>query len=175
MPLGTTDDGFLLVAARLIAYRRIDIAVTAATRLGRDLIVVGDGPESARLKALAGPTVRFTGRLLRPQLLDLFSRCHAYVVPGIEDFGIAPIEAMAAGKPVVGLRAGGVSETVVDGVTGVLFGGPSTEGLVDALERLDALTFEPTRLRTIARRYDTAVFRDRFRSLLERRGIIGAG
>ena len=124
---------------------------------------------------LAGPTVRFTGRLPRPQLLDLFSRCHAYVVPGIEDFGIAPIEAMAAGKPVVGLRAGGVSETVVDGVTGVLFGGPSTEALVDALERLDTHTFEPTRLRTMARRYDTAVFRDRFRSLLERRGIIGAG
>ena len=129
------DDGFLLVAARLLAYRRIDLAVAAATSVGRDLIVVGDGPELERLQASAGPSVRFMGRVDRTTLLDLFARCHAYLVPGEEDFGIAPVEAMAAGKPVVALRAGGARETVIDGVTGVLFDRPVVDDLIEALDR----------------------------------------
>ena len=121
IPLSDRDDGFLLVAAHLLAYRRVDLAVAAATALGRELVVVGDGPESARLRASAGPSVRFLGRVDRPTLVDLFTRCHAYLVPGVEDFGIAPVEAMAAGKPVIAFRAGGATETVVEGRTGVFF------------------------------------------------------
>ncbi|HEX2221395.1 MAG TPA: glycosyltransferase, partial [Candidatus Limnocylindria bacterium] len=110
--LSMDDDGYLLVAARLLAYRRVDLAVRAATALGRELIVAGDGPERARIEALAGPTVRFLGSVPRPDLVELFRRCHAYVVPGEEDFGIAPVEAMAAGKPVIALGAGGALDTV---------------------------------------------------------------
>jgi glycosyltransferase involved in cell wall biosynthesis len=162
------DDGFLLVAARLLAYRRVDLAVAAATRLGRDLIVVGDGPERNRLEAFAGPSIRFLGQVDRAVLLDLFARCHAYLVPGEEDFGIAPVEAMAAGKPVVALRAGGVRETVVDGETGTFFDAPESEPLVDAIERLDGLRLDHAVIRRRAEEFDRQVFLDRWRELLRR-------
>lgn len=164
--LSDQDDGYLLVAARLLAYRRLDLAVAAATRLSRDLVVVGDGPERAHLEAMAGPTVRFLGHVERPILLGLFARCHAYVVPGEEDFGIAPVEAMAAGKPVVALRAGGARETVIDGVTGILFDSPSVESLIDALTRLESLRLDAAVIRRNAERFDTSVFRERWRTLL---------
>jgi glycosyltransferase involved in cell wall biosynthesis len=165
------DDGFLLVAARLLAYRRIDLAVEAANRLGRELVVVGDGPEAARLWALAGPTVRFTGRLDRPALADLFARCHAYLVPGEEDFGMAPVEAMGTGRPVVALRAGGALETVLDGATGVLFDAPTVESLVAAIERSDSMTFDRHAIRAQAERFGVDVFRRRFVELFERLGV----
>jgi glycosyltransferase involved in cell wall biosynthesis len=171
IPLGTTDDGFLLIVARTLAYRRVDLAVEAATRLGRELIVVGEGPEDARLRRLAGPTVQFLGRVDRSRLLDLFGRCHAYLVPGVEDFGIAPVEAMAAGKPVVALNAGGPAETVVDGITGVHFERQTTEALTEAIERLETLTLDPAAIRTWAERFDTEVFRQSWRALLARSGV----
>jgi glycosyltransferase involved in cell wall biosynthesis len=171
IPVGTVDDGFLLVAARLLAYRRIDLAVEAATRLGRELVVVGDGPERPRLESLAGSSVRFLGRVDRATLLDLFGRCHAYVVPGVEDFGIAPVEAMAAGKPVIGFRAGGVAETVVDGRTGVLFDEQSTDALVDAIQLLDTLPIDSNACRARAEAFDTSVFHARFRALFVRLGV----
>ena len=104
------DDGYLLVLARLLRYRRIDLAVAACTRLGRPLVVVGDGPELAGPRRLAGPTVEFRGFVPRAEAVDLLRRCHAYLVPGVEDFGIAPVEAMSAGKPVVAFRAGGATD-----------------------------------------------------------------
>lgn len=172
LSVSTNDDGFLLVAARLLAYRRIDLAVDAATRTGRELLVVGDGPERTRLERSAGPSVRFLGHVDREQLLGLFQRCHAYLVPGEEDFGIAPVEAMAAGKPVVALRAGGVRETVVDGLTGVFFDRAEPWSVVDALSRLDRTSWDAAAIRARAEQFDTAVFRARWASLLER---VGAG
>ncbi|MEW5991539.1 MAG: glycosyltransferase [Chloroflexota bacterium] len=165
------DDGYLLVAARLLAYRRIDLAVRAANRLGRELVVVGDGPEGARLRTLAGPTVRFTGRLDRGALVDLFGRCHAYLVPGEEDFGMAPVEAMGAGVPVVALRAGGALETVVDGATGVLFDAPTVDALVAGIERADSMSFDRHAIRANAERFGVDVFRRRFVELLARLGV----
>jgi glycosyltransferase involved in cell wall biosynthesis len=165
------DDGYLLVAARLLAYRRIDLAVEAATRLGRELVVVGDGPELQRLRSLAGPNVRFLGRLDRSTLVDVIARSHAYLLPGIEDFGIAPVEAMAAGKPVIGIRAGGVAETVVDGETGVLFDEQTPDALVAAIERLDALTLDPAAIRSRAELYGTPVFIAKWQALLARLGV----
>lgn len=169
--LGERDDGFLLVAARMLAYRRLDLAVEACSRLGRELVVVGDGPERTRLEAIAGPSVRFSGRVDRPTLVDLFRRCHAYLVPGVEDFGIAPVEAMAAGKPVIAYRAGGTAETVVDGVTGLLFTRQDATALAGAIEQRDTVTFDPLMIRARAEEYDTAVFRARWRRLFERAGV----
>jgi glycosyltransferase involved in cell wall biosynthesis len=169
--VSTQDDGFLLVVARLLAYRRIDLLVEAATRLGRPLIVAGDGPEAGRLRVLAGPTVRFLGRVDRPTVVDLLSRCHAYVVPGEEDFGLAPVEAMAAGKPVVAYRAGGALKTVVDGQTGVLFDRQTPEALAAAIERLDSMSFDRDVIRANAERFSAPVFRSRFIELLQRLGV----
>ena len=171
IPLSTRDDGFILVAARMLAYRRLDLAVAAATALGRHLVVVGDGPERTRLGTLAGPSVRFLGHVDRPTLVDLFARCHAYLVPSVEDFGIAPVEAMAAGKPVVAFRAGGATETVVDGRTGIFFERQETAALAEAIERLDGLSFDPAVIRARAQEFDTVVFRGAWRELLERLGV----
>ena len=165
------DDGFLLVAARMLAYRRLDLAVEAANRLKRDLVLVGDGPEEARLRGLAGPTVRFTGRLSRAALDDLFSRAHAYLMPGEEDFGMAPVEAMAAGKPVVAFQAGGALETVLDGQTGVFFEHPNVEALVTAIERLDTVKWDHAAVHQHAMNFDRSEFRERFLSLLQRHGV----
>ena len=165
------DDGFLLVAARMLAYRRLDLAVEAANRLKRDLVLVGDGPEEARLRGLAGPTVRFTGRLSRAALDDLFSRAHAYLMPGEEDFGMAPVEAMAAGKPVVALRAGGALDTVIDGLTGLFFERTEVDDLVAAVERLETHSWDPGTIHEHALAFDSEAFRGRFRSLLERHGV----
>jgi glycosyltransferase involved in cell wall biosynthesis len=165
------DDGYLLVVARLLAYRRIDLVVDAATRLGRSLIVIGDGPEAQRLRTRAGATVRFLGTVDRRTVVDHLERCHAYVVPGEEDFGMAPVEAMAAGKPVIGLKRGGVTETVIDGSTGVLFDGPNVDSLCNAIERLDGIPFDRAAIRARAEAFDPSVFRRRWRELLERLGV----
>jgi glycosyltransferase involved in cell wall biosynthesis len=167
----SADDGFLLVAARLLAYRRVDLAVRAATQLGRPLMVVGEGPEMARLSRMAGPTVRFLGHVPRATVVELMRTCHAYLVPGVEDFGIAPVEAMAAGRPVVAFGAGGVAETVVDGLTGVFFHEPTVDALVGAIAELDRSSFDRLVIRRRAEEFDTAVFRRRWLDLFERLGI----
>jgi glycosyltransferase involved in cell wall biosynthesis len=145
--------------------------VDACTALDRELVVVGDGPERERLEASAGRSVRFLGRVDRAALLDLFARCHAYLVPGIEDFGIAPVEAMAAGKPVVGFRGGGVAETVVDGQTGVLFDRQDATSMAEAIQRLDGIALSSSAIRQRAEAFDTAVFHARWRELFRRLGV----
>jgi glycosyltransferase involved in cell wall biosynthesis len=165
------DDGYLLVASRLLAYRRVDLAVAACRRLGHELVVVGDGPERRRLEAAAGPRTTFLGHVPRSRLIELFEACHAYLVPGIEDFGIAPVEAMAAGKPVVAFAGGGAMETVIDGRTGVFFERPTADALAEAIERLGSLRIDPDEARAQAARFDVSVFRRRWRELLGRHGV----
>ena len=165
------DDGFLLVAARMLAYRRLDLVVRACRERGRPLVLVGEGPELTRLQALAGSETTFAGFVARDELLDLMARCSAYVVPGVEDFGIAPVEAMAAGKPVVAFRAGGVRETVVDGVTGVFFDEPTSESLGAALDTLDSLHLDRLAIRAQAERFDRRLFLERWRALFARYGV----
>jgi glycosyltransferase involved in cell wall biosynthesis len=169
--VSTRDEGYLLVAARLVAYRRLDLAVQAATRLGRELIVVGSGPERRQLQKLGGPTVRFTGQLPRGELVALFEGCHAYVLPGEEDFGIAPVEALACGKPVIAYGRGGATETIRDGIDGVLFSDGSTDGLAAAIERLDAMSFDRSVLRARAEMFDGHHFRRAWRDLLATAGV----
>ena len=169
--LSDKDDGFLLIASRLLAYRRLDLAVTAARSLGRQLVVVGNGPERGRLERISGPTVRFMGHLPRAELVDLFMRCHAYLLPGEEDFGIAPVEAMAAGKPVIAFGRGGATETVIDGVTGVLFSKQSTLGIAEAIERLDSIAIDHAAIREHARQFDRQAFFASWRALLGRQGV----
>jgi glycosyltransferase involved in cell wall biosynthesis len=170
-PLSTADDGYLLVVSRVHAYRRLDLLVRAATALGRRTIVVGDGPELPSLRAIAGPTVEFVGFKDRDGVREYVRRCHAYVVPGNEAFGIAPVEAMAAGKPVIAFRGGGALDTVLDGVSGVFFDEQTPAALATAIERLDTLVFDPAEIRANAERFSPSVFRERFVELFRRLGV----
>ena len=169
----TQDDGYLLVVARLLAYRRVDLAVAAAVASGRELVVVGVGPERKALEALAakGTGVRFEGNATRERVIELMSGCHAYLVPGEEDFGIAPVEAMAAGKPVVAIGRGGTAETVIDGVTGVLFDDPTSQALLEAIDHLGSLNLDPVRIKAHAQQFAPERFRSEFRRLFERLGV----
>jgi glycosyltransferase involved in cell wall biosynthesis len=146
-------DDYYLVVSRLLGYKRIDLAVAAATRLGRRLLIVGAGPAGARLAALAGPTVEFLGEQEDEVVTDLMERCRGFLFPGEEDFGISPVEAMAAGAPIVAFKRAGATETVVDGVTGVLFPAQTVDAVCEALERLEAGEWPAARNRSRAEEF----------------------
>lgn len=128
---------YYVTVSRLVAHKRIDLIVQAFNRLGLPLLVVGDGPERPRLERGARPNVRFLGFQSDENVACLLSRARAYLSAGIEDFGIAVVEAQAAGCPVIAYRSGGVLETVVEGRTGVFFNHPCWESLAQAVERFE--------------------------------------
>ena len=137
------DDVYLCLC-RLVPYKRVDLVVEAFNRTGLPLVVIGDGPERARLQAMAGPSVRLLGRRPDAEVNAWLERCRAYVYAGLEDFGIAPVEAMAAGAPVIGLGQGGLLDTVrclrsgCSQPTGLLFPQQSVDSLAAALEQFEA-------------------------------------
>jgi glycosyltransferase involved in cell wall biosynthesis len=157
---------FFLVVSRLNAYKRIDLAVRACTAHELPLVVVGDGPERAMLERVAGPTVRFAGRLPDAEVTALFETCRAFILPGEEDFGLTPIEANAAGRPVVAFARGGALDTVRDGETGVLFHDATIESLGCALQAVRSRCWNRDQLRAHAERFSESVFVARFRAML---------
>lgn len=166
-PSPTVEDYFLVVS-RLIPYKRIDLAVQAATRLGVPLKVGGKGRDMDRLREMAGPTVEFLGYVSDDQLPDLMARCKAFIFPGLEDFGITPVQAQAAGRPVIAYGGGGALDTVIPGKTGVLFGKMTVESLMEAMQSFDPTNYDPTILRTHAQQFDTQVFKRQISEYIER-------
>jgi glycosyltransferase involved in cell wall biosynthesis len=160
----TRPGSYFLVLSRLVAYKRVELAVEAFTRLGLPLRVVGDGPERARLERIAGPGIEFSGYAMDEQVAGLIDGCIALIFPGEEDFGIVPVEAMAAGKPVIGLGRGGLQETVIDGKTGLLFPEPTAASLIDALSRFSPSDFDPKAIAKHAARFS----KDRFKKEISR-------
>lgn len=152
-------DDYYLIVSRLIPYKRIDLAVEACTRLGLKLKIAGRGRDLERLRALAGPTVEFLGYVPDAEVARLMARCRAFIFPGLEDFGITPVQAQAAGRPVIAFAGGGALDTVIAGETGVLFADQTVEGLCTVLEHFDPHAFDPAELHRHARRFDSAVFR----------------
>ncbi len=165
---------YVLLSA-LMSHKRIDLAIEAFNQLGLPLVVVGDGPDECRLRSLAGPTIRFAGRVDDERAAQLLTSARAVVVTSIEEFGIAAVEAQAAGRPVIAAGAGGALETVVEGVTGTLWNGGAQE-LAAAVVDFDALSVDPVVCVANARRFDTEIFREAFprevdAALLERHGV----
>src|SRR3954454_21493054 len=132
-----------VVLAELMAHKRIDVAVEAFSRLGLPLVVVGDGPGGRRLRRLAGPNVRFTGRIADEQVARVLEGARALVVTATEEFGIAAVEALAAGRPVIALDEGGVRESVEPGVTGVFYERNDPEALAEAVLAFDPMAVDP--------------------------------
>ena len=164
----------LLVISRLLPYKRVDLAIAAATKAGIGLDVVGDGPLLRELRELAGPTVKLHGRVDDATVTALLEGCRALVLPGIEDFGIVPVEANAAGKPVVAYGAGGVCETQVPGVTAAFFDEHTPESLLAAVRAADELSADPAQLRAHADSFAPATFRRRLAAEVARLGDLGA-
>jgi glycosyltransferase involved in cell wall biosynthesis len=161
-------EDFLLFFGRVVPYKRADVAVEACRRTGRRLVVAGSGRGLDRVRALAGgdPKVTFLADVGDDAVPDLFARARALLFPGVEDFGLVPVEALAAGLPVVAQDRGGVRDTIDDGRSGVLYADPSVEGLMSALERLDDLDVDRVWMRDRARGFAPARFRERFGEIL---------
>jgi glycosyltransferase involved in cell wall biosynthesis len=162
------DDYYLLVG-RLVDYKKADLAVRAFGRSGRRLLVVGRGPQLKNLQAIAGPNVEFLDRVDDRQLADLYSRCKALIFPGEEDFGIVPVEAQAAGRPVIAYGKGGALETVASGKTGLFFLEQTVEALNAAVEQFerDVGAFDPAAIRRHAERFGKDRFQREIREHLE--------
>lgn len=158
---------FYLCVSRFIGYKRVDLAIHACNKLGATLHIVGGGPEDAALKAIAGPTIKFLGRLSDKEVAIEYARCKAFIFPGEEDFGMTPIECMAAGRPVIGYAAGGALETIVDGKTGVFFSEQSVDSLLIAMEEFDQIEFFPDALESHARKFDVAEFESQLLSFID--------
>jgi len=167
-PSGEPLGDYYLVVGRLIPYKRIDLAVRAFTQLGLPLVVVGDGRDRAKLEAMAGPNVIFRGRLAYGQeLLSLYRRCRAFIFPGLEDFGIAPVEAQAAGRPVIAYGGGGALDTVQEGSTGTFFHEQTPEALAAAVRAFDPADYDPVACRASAERFSVEEFKRKLLTFVE--------
>ncbi|MDX9954359.1 MAG: glycosyltransferase [Anaerolineae bacterium] len=162
---GNPGDYYLIVS-RLIPYKRIDLAVRAFTALGLPLRIAGSGRDRAALEAIAGPNVEFLGYVPDADLRLLLGQCKAFVFPGREDFGIAPLEAQAAGRPVIAFGAAGALDTVIEGETGVFFREQTVEALIAAVETFDAWAVDPWACRANAERFSVERFQQEITAAL---------
>ncbi len=163
----STPGEFYLTGGRLVPYKRIDLVVEAFTALRLPLVVFGSGRDRERLEALAGPTVRFVGRVDDAELQRFYEGCRAYITAGDEDAGIQPVEAMAAGRPVIAYSAGGVRETVVEGETGCFFHEQTAAALAVAVARSRVQTWDPRAIRRHAEQFGRERFQQRMAALVE--------
>ena len=163
-----TDDYFLIVS-RLVGYKSLDRAIVGFSKLGKRLVVAGNGPDEARLRSLAGPTVEFRGRVTDDEVTKLMQNCYALVFPGLEDFGITPVEAMACGKPVLAFGGGGALETVVAGKSGLFFYEPTAESLAATISEFERQTWIPSEIRQVAERFSEEIFLDKMIGYMEQK------
>lgn len=161
-------EDFYCTVSRLVPYKRIDLLAAACTEAGRKLVIIGDGPDRARVAAAAGPGVTLLGHADDATVQDHLERCRGFLFAAEEDFGIVPVEAMAAGAPVIAYQRGGATETVIDGETGVFFQEQSIAAIVSAITAFEARTWDPERCRAHADTFATERFVERFRGIVER-------
>ena len=164
-PVETPDDYYLTVS-RFTYYKRLDLAILACNKLGKKLVVVGGGDEDKKLRAMAGPTVTFTGAVSDEEIRRLYSHAKAFLFPGEEDFGITPVEAQSAGCPVLAFGKGGALETVSDGETGLFFAEQTEQSLADCIARFEQSGVACTRaeIRQRSLRFSEERFREEIRA-----------
>jgi glycosyltransferase involved in cell wall biosynthesis len=157
---------FYLVVSSLEPYKRIDLAIDALGRSGKRLLVAGDGTLAQQLRRSARPSVEFLGRVSDERLRDLFRHSKALIFPGVEDFGIVPVEAQACGKPVICYARGGALETVIDGTTGIYFHEQTQQVLLDAVERCESTEWDARTIRAQSLRFTRSLFHIRMKAIL---------
>jgi glycosyltransferase involved in cell wall biosynthesis len=162
---GKKDD-FFLILSRLVSYKRIDLAIDAFNELGMRLVIIGTGPLEKKLRCNAKSNIEFMGRQTSDVVRKYLSMARALVFPGKEDFGVAPVEAMASGTPVIAYREGGVMESV-DDVSGVFFLDQSPASLKCAVREFEAKRFSPERIRDKAYRFDKKIFKKNFLDMVQ--------
>jgi len=169
-PASAIED-FYLYCGQFVPYKRADIAVEAFNRLGKKLVMVGEGGEEKRLRKMARPNIQFAGSESPEALRRLYATCRALIFPGEEDFGIVPVEAMASGRPVIAYEKGGIRDSVRDGISGILYPGQDVESLLAAIARFEKeeKRFVPTIIAADAARFSATRFRQQMESLVDRK------
>ncbi len=160
---------YFISGGRIVPYKRFDLLIQAFNRLGLPLKIFGDGPELERLKSFAKSNIEFLGRVSDEEKAELLSRAKAFLHPQVEDLGITPIEAMAAGRPVIAYPVGGVTETVIPGKTGVFFATQTWEAVLDAVLHFDATAWDGDEIRAHAQKFSAARFKEQIRRYVEDR------
>jgi glycosyltransferase involved in cell wall biosynthesis len=162
-----TNGDYYLVVSRLGGYKKVDIVVKAFNKLGKPLKIVGVGPQFSYLKKIAAPNVELLGRVDDSQVTRLMLGCKALVFPTLEDFGIVPVEAMAAGKPVIAYRDGGVLETIVEGKTGIFFNEQTPQDIIEAIKQCERMRFSSETCRAQAAKFSREVFKEEMKKFVE--------
>ncbi|PIZ96835.1 MAG: glycosyltransferase family 4 protein [Candidatus Magasanikbacteria bacterium CG_4_10_14_0_2_um_filter_33_14] len=158
---------YFVAGGRIVNYKRFDLIIQAFNRLGFNLKIYGDGPALEKLKKLAKPNIEFLGRISDKQKAEILSKAKAFINPQVEDFGITPIEAMAAGRPVIAYGFGGVTETVISGVTGLFFYKQDWETLFDIVLDFDKYSWDSEKIRAHASKFDVKIFKDKVKHYVD--------
>lgn len=166
--LSEEDDEYFLIVSRLNPYKRIDLVIEAFNELGYPLVIIGDGPDKPILQKKARSNIRFLGRQPDHVVASYYSKCRALLFPGEEDFGITPLEANAAGRPVIAYHAGGALDTIIEGETGVYFHLQTVSSLVESIRRFESYAWDKQQIRDHAERFSEAVFKRNFSDYLGR-------
>jgi glycosyltransferase involved in cell wall biosynthesis len=159
-------DNFFLTGGRLVPYKKFDLTIKTFNRLGLKLKIFGTGPMLQELKKIARPNIEFLGNIDERIKIELFEKCLAFINPQIEDFGITPVEAMAAGRPVIAYNRGGALETIIEGVTGTFFHEQTWEALTEALLRFHPEDYNPATIRQHATQFDSSVFKEKINHIV---------
>ncbi len=165
--LSTREEDFYLIVSALVPYKRVNLAVEVFNANGKKLVIAGTGPESGKLKLIAGSNITFLGWQSDEELAQLYEKCTALIFPGEEDFGIVPLEAQASGKPVVAFRKGGALETIIEGKTGIFFTEQTVESLHQAVERLSLIKFNSNNIRRHALRFSRSIYKQKMKDYIE--------
>jgi glycosyltransferase involved in cell wall biosynthesis len=166
--LSDNSKRYFLTGGRLVSYKRYDLVIKAFNKIGKPLKIFGSGPMEKALRNMAGPNIEFLGRVSDEKRAELFENSIAFIHPQEEDFGITPIEAMSAGRPVIAFRKGGAVETIIDGKTGLFFDKQDVSELCDLLLRFDSSKFDADLIRKHAEQYSTHIFREKIINFVEK-------